>query len=182
MTFQKRSIAVCPGSVTSSTQIAEVKRLIRLVKQLRDLGVKISVVSNADPRIREPSLDDVKHTPLKNAVRTLESLSILPLLSHPPILSWDVESSKPSSEIYQAACKACDEDPGEGVMMVGDELKAYVSPVQVPDGGDTGRCRMLIESGIIKVPMLPGLKLGWSGGRENGVTGHRERPMKTWRV
>ncbi|WVQ95417.1 hypothetical protein IAU59_002514 [Kwoniella sp. CBS 9459] len=81
---------------------------IETLKALRKLGVKTSVISNADPRI----------------LKTLSSLEILPLLSHPPTLSWDVEAAKPSQKIYEAACKACDEVPGEGVIMVGDELKA----------------------------------------------------------
>lgn len=62
-----------------------------------------------------------------STVKTLDSLKILPLLTCPPTLSWDVEASKPSAEIYQAACRLCGEDLGEGVIMVGDELKAYVS-------------------------------------------------------
>lgn len=56
----------------------------------------------------------------------LEALSILPLLSHPPTLSWDVEASKPDPTIFRRACEACGEASGEGVIMVGDELKAYV--------------------------------------------------------
>ncbi|RSH87113.1 hypothetical protein EHS25_003602 [Saitozyma podzolica] len=81
---------------------------LRCLQALKDLGIKISVVSNADPRI----------------LKTLDSLNILPLLTCPPTLSWDVEASKPSAEIYQAACRLCGEDIGEGVIMVGDELKA----------------------------------------------------------
>jgi len=60
-------------------------------------------------------------------VKTLEALGILPLLSYPPVLSWDVEAAKPSSEIFHRACEVCEEEPDQGVMMVGDELKAYVS-------------------------------------------------------
>ncbi|WRT70923.1 uncharacterized protein IL334_007922 [Kwoniella shivajii] len=78
------------------------------LQELRQMGVKTSITSNADPRI----------------LKTLSSLEILPLLSHPPTLSWDVESAKPSSRIFHAACKACEEDVGEGVIMIGDELKA----------------------------------------------------------
>ena len=59
-------------------------------------------------------------------VLTLEALGILPQLSFPPTLSWDVEHAKPDSRIYEAACKRCGEEPGEGVLMVGDELKACV--------------------------------------------------------
>ncbi|KAK4689654.1 hypothetical protein P7C73_g447, partial [Tremellales sp. Uapishka_1] len=81
---------------------------IAVLEELKRLGIKTSVVSNADPRI----------------LRTLEALHILPLLSHSPTLSWDVEVAKPSREIFQAACQACDEEMGEGVLMVGDELKA----------------------------------------------------------
>jgi FMN phosphatase YigB (HAD superfamily) len=65
-------------------------------------------VSNADPRIKY----------------SLEALEILPLLACPPTLSWDVEADKPDRRIYEAACKACGEVPGPGVIMVGDELKA----------------------------------------------------------
>jgi FMN phosphatase YigB (HAD superfamily) len=57
-------------------------------------------------------------------VKTLESLKILPLLTAPPTLSWDVEVSKPDPEIFRRACKLCGEEPAEGVIMVGDELKA----------------------------------------------------------
>lgn len=78
------------------------------MKSLRALNVKTSVVSNADPRI----------------LLTLDALQIAPLLTCPPTLSWDVEVSKPSAEIYKAACAACGEVPGEGVMMVGDEIEA----------------------------------------------------------
>lgn len=78
------------------------------VHGLRDLGVKISCVSNADPRI----------------LRTLSALRILPLLSCPPTLSWDVEAAKPDKRIYEAACKLCMENVGDGVIMVGDELEA----------------------------------------------------------
>jgi FMN phosphatase YigB (HAD superfamily) len=59
-------------------------------------------------------------------VKTLEALGILPLLSYPPVLSWDVEAAKPSSELFDRACEVCEEEPSQGVMMVGDELKAYV--------------------------------------------------------
>ncbi|WVQ86281.1 hypothetical protein IAT38_008449 [Cryptococcus sp. DSM 104549] len=81
---------------------------ISCLQALWDMGVKTSIVSNADPRI----------------LKTLDSLKILPLLSHSPTLSWDVEAAKPSPKIFQSACAACDETPGEGVIMVGDELKA----------------------------------------------------------
>ena len=57
-------------------------------------------------------------------VNTIRSLGILDKLSYPPTLSWDVELAKPDPGILLAACKACDEVPGEGVLMVGDELKA----------------------------------------------------------
>ncbi|KAK1923298.1 HAD-like domain-containing protein [Papiliotrema laurentii] len=76
--------------------------------ELGRLGVKVSVVSNADPRI----------------LHTLSALDILPRLSHPPTLSWDVESSKPDRAIYDAACRLCQETPGLGVVMIGDELRA----------------------------------------------------------
>jgi FMN phosphatase YigB (HAD superfamily) len=46
------------------------------------------------------------------------------MLSYPPTLSWDVEVAKPDPGIFSAACHACNEVPGEGVLMVGDELKA----------------------------------------------------------
>jgi FMN phosphatase YigB (HAD superfamily) len=92
------------------------------VKELRALGIKTGVVSNADPRIcRSPmglKADQI--------VKTLEALGILPLLTYPPVLSWDVEAAKPSSEIFDRACEVCEEEPGQGVMMIGDELKAYV--------------------------------------------------------
>jgi hypothetical protein len=83
-------------------------------------------------------------------VKTLEALGILPLLSHPPILSWDVEAAKPSSEIFEQACEVCEEEPGQGVMMVGDELKAYV-PIcfQLPGS----------QSATIMVRCLQGWKL-----------------------
>ncbi|WVR08792.1 hypothetical protein IAU60_005850 [Kwoniella sp. DSM 27419] len=81
---------------------------LQCLKTLKDLGIKTSVVSNADPRI----------------LKTLESLQILPLLTHPPTLSWDVESPKPSKAIYAAACAVCEEKMDQGVLMVGDELKA----------------------------------------------------------
>jgi hypothetical protein len=58
-------------------------------------------------------------------VKTLEALHVLPLLSYPPVLSWDVEASKPSSEIFKRACELCEEQPGQGVIMIGDELRAY---------------------------------------------------------
>ncbi|WWC65006.1 uncharacterized protein I303_107620 [Kwoniella dejecticola CBS 10117] len=81
---------------------------IECLKDLRQMGVKTSIISNADPRI----------------LKTLDSLDILPLLTYPPTLSWDVEHAKPAAEIYKAACRKCEADPGEGVIMVGDELKA----------------------------------------------------------
>ncbi|WWC72793.1 uncharacterized protein I206_106757 [Kwoniella pini CBS 10737] len=81
---------------------------IDCLKELRRLEIKTSIISNADPRI----------------LKTLDSLDILPLLTYPPTLSWDVEHAKPSPEIYNAACAACEASPGEGVIMVGDELKA----------------------------------------------------------
>jgi phosphoglycolate phosphatase-like HAD superfamily hydrolase len=59
-------------------------------------------------------------------VKTLESLSISPLLSYPPTLSWDAEASKPDKGIYEYALGICEEEGGEGVIMVGDELKAKV--------------------------------------------------------
>ena len=94
------------------------------VVRLRRKGVKVSLVSNADPRICEllPPEFSWSFAPVK----TLESLHILPLLSHPPTLSWDVEISKPDPRIFQTACEACDEQPAEGVIMVGDELEACV--------------------------------------------------------
>ena len=61
-------------------------------------------------------------------MKTLDSLDILPLLTYPPTLSWDVEISKPDARIFEHACKACEEVMGEGVLMVGDELKASVHP------------------------------------------------------
>ncbi|ORX40875.1 HAD-like domain-containing protein [Kockovaella imperatae] len=76
--------------------------------RLRRKGVKVSLVSNADPRI----------------LKTLDALSITHLLSYPPTLSWDVELSKPDPAIFQKACESCGESVGEGVIMVGDELKA----------------------------------------------------------
>jgi FMN phosphatase YigB (HAD superfamily) len=92
------------------------------VKELKALGIKTGVVSNADPRIRGSSMGPVAD----QIVKTLEALGILPLLSYPPILSWDVEAAKPSSEIFERACEVCEEEPGQRVMMIGDELKAYV--------------------------------------------------------
>ena len=68
----------------------------------------MSVVSNADPRI----------------LHTLRALDLMPFFSSPPTLSWDVEASKPDARIYLAACKSAGEAPGEGVIMVGDELEA----------------------------------------------------------
>ena len=89
------------------------------------MGVKTSVVSNADPRIRTCN----RNRPYIQyfTVRTLGALSILSLLTYPPTLSWDIERSKPGPEIFQAACRACEVESGQGVIMVGDELKAYVS-------------------------------------------------------
>ncbi|WWC92549.1 uncharacterized protein L201_007508 [Kwoniella dendrophila CBS 6074] len=81
---------------------------IKCLDSLRRLGIKTSIISNADPRI----------------LKTLDSLRILPLLSYPPTLSWDIEAAKPSSKIYEAACKACEEEIGQGIIMIGDELKA----------------------------------------------------------
>ncbi|WOO82565.1 Haloacid dehalogenase-like hydrolase domain-containing protein 3 [Vanrija pseudolonga] len=78
------------------------------LRGLRELGIKTSVVSNADPRIN----------------LTLTALGIEDLLSFPPTLSWDVEASKPDREIFARACDACGEAMGEGVIMVGDELEA----------------------------------------------------------
>ncbi|KAL1408668.1 hypothetical protein Q8F55_005481 [Vanrija albida] len=78
------------------------------LRGLRELGIKTSVVSNADPRI----------------LLTLTALGIEDLLAFPPTLSWDVEASKPDREIFARACAACGEDMGEGVLMVGDELEA----------------------------------------------------------
>lgn len=75
---------------------------------LRALDIKITCVSNSDPRI----------------LRTLSALRILPLLTCPPILSWDVEAAKPDRRIYEAACKLAGEEIGDGVIMVGDELEA----------------------------------------------------------
>lgn len=57
-------------------------------------------------------------------VKTLDSLQILPLLTCSPTLSWDVEAAKPSATIYEKACEISDEKVGEGIIMVGDELKA----------------------------------------------------------
>ncbi|ADV25538.1 hypothetical protein I315_04707 [Cryptococcus gattii Ru294] len=81
---------------------------IACLKELKELEVKTSVVSNADPRI----------------LKTLDSLQILPLLTCSPTLSWDVEAAKPSVTIYEKACERCEEKVGEGIIMVGDELKA----------------------------------------------------------
>ncbi|RXK39363.1 hypothetical protein M231_03315 [Tremella mesenterica] len=81
---------------------------LRLLKELRKSNVKISAVSNSDPRI----------------LKTLSSLQILPLLTHPPTLSYYTNCSKPDPEMYRIACASCDEIPGEGVLMVGDELEA----------------------------------------------------------
>lgn len=78
------------------------------VNGLRDLDIKITCVSNSDPRI----------------LRTLSALRILPLLTSPPVLSWDVEAAKPDRRIYEAACKLAGEEMGDGVIMVGDELEA----------------------------------------------------------
>jgi FMN phosphatase YigB (HAD superfamily) len=60
----------------------------------------------------------------------MKSLGILDRLTHPPTLSWDVEAAKPESKIFESACKACGEEPVEGVIMVGDELKAWVNIAQ----------------------------------------------------
>lgn len=57
-------------------------------------------------------------------MNTLAALQITPLLTCAPTLSWDVEAGKPSARIFEAACLACGEAPGEGVIMVGDELEA----------------------------------------------------------
>lgn len=57
-------------------------------------------------------------------VKTLDSLQILPLLTCSPTLSWDVEAAKPSATIYEKSCERCEEKVGEGIIMVGDELKA----------------------------------------------------------
>ncbi|OWZ63222.1 hypothetical protein AYX15_04743 [Cryptococcus neoformans] len=81
---------------------------VACLKELKELEVKTSVVSNADPRI----------------LKTLDSLQILPLLACSPTLSWDVEAAKPSATIYEKACERCEEKVGEGIIMVGDELKA----------------------------------------------------------
>ncbi|WVQ77150.1 hypothetical protein IAR50_006833 [Cryptococcus sp. DSM 104548] len=81
---------------------------IASLQALKDMGVKTGIVSNADPRI----------------LRTLESLNILSHITNTPTLSWEVDASKPSPEIYQSACRMAGEEPGEGVIMVGDELKA----------------------------------------------------------
>ncbi|KAI9637171.1 HAD-like domain-containing protein [Dioszegia hungarica] len=78
------------------------------VEKLKAMGIKTSVVSNADPRI----------------LKTLDALHILPLLSYPPILSWDVENSKPDRRIYDHALESCGETDRKGVLMVGDELEA----------------------------------------------------------
>jgi phosphoglycolate phosphatase-like HAD superfamily hydrolase len=120
------------------------------VKELRALGIKTGVVSNADPRICR-SLMGLKADQI---VKTLEALGILPLLSYPPVLSWNVEATKPSSEIFERACEICEEEPGQGVMMVGDELKAYV-PI----------CFHLpcSQSATIMVRCLRGSELVWSG-------------------
>ena len=59
-------------------------------------------------------------------MRTLEALHILPLLSYPPVLSWDVGASKPASEMFDRACELCEEQTVQGIIMVGDELDAYV--------------------------------------------------------
>lgn len=75
---------------------------------MRALGIKVSVVSNADPRI----------------LRTLSALQLTQFFTSPPTLSWDVEASKPDRAIYAAACKSAGEEMGEGVIMVGDELNA----------------------------------------------------------
>ena len=61
-------------------------------------------------------------------MRVLDALQITPLLSFPPTLSWDVEIAKPAPGIYQKACEACgEEEAGEGVIMVGDELQVCVA-------------------------------------------------------
>ena len=57
-------------------------------------------------------------------VMTLHTLGLLERLTHKPTLSWDAEISKPDPRIFQGACKACEEESGEGVIMVGDELVA----------------------------------------------------------
>ncbi|ODN77809.1 hypothetical protein L202_04932 [Cryptococcus amylolentus CBS 6039] len=81
---------------------------IESLQALKAMGVKTGIVSNADPRI----------------LKTLRSLDILSHITNTPTLSWDVDASKPSLEIYQSACRMAGEELGEGVIMVGDELKA----------------------------------------------------------
>ncbi|ODO05797.1 hypothetical protein I350_04858 [Cryptococcus amylolentus CBS 6273] len=88
---------------------------IESLQALKAMGVKTGIVSNADPRIRKSSFFSIK---------TLRSLDILSHITNTPTLSWDVDASKPSLEIYQSACRMAGEELGEGVIMVGDELKA----------------------------------------------------------
>lgn len=58
------------------------------------------------------------------SVNTMSALDLTEFMSYPPTLSWTVEASKPDPRIYLKACEACGEHPGEGVIMIGDELKA----------------------------------------------------------
>ena len=64
-------------------------------------------------------------------MRTLSSLGILPLLSSPPTLSWDTATPKPEPNIFRTACASAgvpiSDQNGQGVIMVGDELEAYVT-------------------------------------------------------
>ncbi len=96
------------------------------MKTLKEMSIKTSVLSNADPRIRSSASAAVSLHIDPSAVRTLDALGILRLLTYPPTLSWEVEQSKPDPEIFRVACRACEVEPGDGVIMLGDELKAYV--------------------------------------------------------
>lgn len=79
----------------------------------------------------------------------MSALDLTKFMSYPPTLSWNVEASKPDPKIYLRACEACGEEPGEGIIMVGDELKAYVRQV-------TPLCkRALMPAGTIAEQWLP---------------------------
>ncbi|TYJ57310.1 hypothetical protein B9479_002043 [Cryptococcus floricola] len=81
-----------------------------------DVGYKLFPETNE-------SLQALKAMGVKT-VKTLRSLDILSHITNTPTLSWDVDASKPSLEIYQSACRMAGEELGEGVIMVGDELNA----------------------------------------------------------
>ncbi|KAL7420930.1 hypothetical protein Q5752_004884 [Cryptotrichosporon argae] len=126
------------GRFESDVGYVDFPETLASLSTLRAMGTKTSAVSNADPRI----------------LRTLSALGIAQELTHAPTLSWDAELSKPDPRIFTAACAACGEKAGKGVLMVGDELEADYR----------GATAAGLEARLIRRPG------SWSDGAERAAT------------